>query len=144
MVNRTVRMVLMPNIAGNSARVKLENTMGEAPVVFFGASIAVAGAGAAVREGSIVRLTFGGKAGLTLAPGQGAYSDSVSFNVKAFEKLALSLDVQSAADISTHHVGLMTNWSAPGAHFRRFAVSPRSEAPGSRPNVPVIRPRRST
>src|SRR5262245_34108973 len=53
--------------------------------------------------------------GLLLAAGQGAYSDPVPFKVNAFEKLSLSLDVQSAADISTHHVGLRTNWSAAGA-----------------------------
>ena len=115
MSGRTVRMILRPNIPGSALRVKLENTMGEAPVVFSGAFIGVAGEGAAVRQDSITRLTFDGKPGLTLAPGQGAYSDPVSFDVKAFEKLALSLDVQSASDISTHHVGLVTNWSAAGA-----------------------------
>ncbi len=115
MSGRTVRMILRPNIPGNAVRVKLENTMGEAPVVFSGAFIGVAGEGAAVRQESITRLTFAGEPGLTLAPGQGAYSDPVSFDVKAFGKLALSLDVQSASDISTHHVGLVTNWSAAGA-----------------------------
>src|SRR5262249_8865334 len=39
MSGRTVRMILMPSISGNSLRVKLENTMGEAPVVFSGAYI---------------------------------------------------------------------------------------------------------
>ena len=112
---RTVRMVLTPNVAGDAVRVKLENTMGEAPVVFSGAYIGIAGAGAAVDARSIVRLTFAGNAGLTLAPGQGAYSDPVPFAVQAFQKLALSLEVQSAADASTHHVGLTTNWSAAGA-----------------------------
>lgn len=115
MSGRTVRMILLPNIPGNAVRVKLENTMGEAPVVFSGAFIGVAGEGAAVRPDSTARLTFGGQPGLTLAPGQGAWSDPLAFNAKAFEKLALSLEVQSASDISTHHVGLMTNWSAPGA-----------------------------
>lgn len=115
MSGRTVRMILLPNIPGSAVRVKVENTMGEAPVVFSGAFIGVAGQGAAVREGSSTRLTFAGKPGLTLGPGQGAYSDPVAFNVKAFEKVALSLEVQSASDISTHHVGLMTNWSAAGA-----------------------------
>src|SRR5687768_11255868 len=91
MSGRTVRMILLPNIAGSAVRVKVENTMGEAPVVFSGAFIGVAAEGAAVREGSVARLTFGGKPGLTLGPGQGAYSDPVGFNVKAFEKLALSL-----------------------------------------------------
>ena len=112
---RTVRMILLPSISGTGLRVKIENTMGEAPVVFSGAAIGVAGAGPTVRAGSVVRLTFAGQPGLTLAPGRGAYSDPASFDVKAFEKLALSLEVQSASDISTHHVGLTTNWSAAGA-----------------------------
>ena len=115
MTGRTVRMILVPNISGDALRVKVENTMGEAPVVFSGAAIGIAGAGPAVREGSVARLTFAGLPGLTLAPGQGVYSDPVSFNVKAFEKLALSLEVQSASDVSTHHVGLTTNWSVVGA-----------------------------
>src|SRR5262245_35021964 len=115
MSGRTVRMILMPSISGNTVRVKLENTMGEAPVAFSGAYIGGAAEGAAVREKSITRLTFAGKPGLSLAAGQGAYSDPVPFKVNAFEKLSLSLDVQSASDISTHHVGLRTNWSAAGA-----------------------------
>lgn len=115
MNGRTVRMILLPSISGNALRVKLENTMGEAPVSFSGAFIGTSAEGAAVAKDSIVRLTFGGRPGLTLAPGQGAYSDAIAFDVKAFRKLSLSLEVQSAADISTHHVGLRTNWSAAGA-----------------------------
>ena len=134
MSGRTVRMILRPNIPGNALRVKLENTMGEAPVAFSGAFIGVAGEGAAVRQESITRLTFAGQPGLTLAPGQGAYSDPVSFNVKAFEKLALSLDVQSASDISTHHVGLMTNWSAAGAR----AVDPSGTGFEPLPEIPAL------
>ena len=73
------------------------------------------GEGAAVQEESITRLTFGGKPALSLVAGQGVYSDPVPFKVNAFEKLSLSLDVESAADISMHHLGLRTNWSAAGA-----------------------------
>ena len=115
MSGRTVRMILNPSISGSGVRVKIENTMGEASVVFSAATIGIAGAGAAVREGTMTRLTFNGQPGLTLAPGAGAYSDPVPFKVNAFEKLALSLDVQSVSDISTHHVGLRINWSAAGA-----------------------------
>jgi lysophospholipase L1-like esterase len=111
MSGRTVRMILMPSIPGNAVRVKLENTMGEAPVVFSGAAIGVASEGAAMREGSIARLTFAGKPGLTLAPGQGAYSD-----------------------ISTHHVGLMTNWSAPGAR----AADPSGAGFEPLPEIPAL------
>lgn len=114
MSGRTVRMILLPSISGDAVRVKLENTMGEAPVIFSSAYIGIADAGAAVHEKSITKLTFAGRPGLSLAPGQGAYSDAVPFKVTALEKLSLSLAVQSAGDISTHHVGLRTNWSAAG------------------------------
>ena len=134
MSRRTVRMILMPSISGNSVRVKLENTMGEAPVVFSGAYIGVAGEGAAVQEKSITRLTFAGKPGLSLAAGQGAYSDPVPFKVNAFQKLSLSLDVQSAADISTHHVGLRTNWSAAGAR----ASDPSAAGFEPLPEIPAL------
>lgn len=115
MSGRTVRLILNPSISGSALRVKIENTMGESPVTFSAASIAVSGAGAALRDGTLTRLSFGGQPGLTLAPGAGAYSDPLPFKVTAAEKLALSLQVQSANDISTHHVGLRINWSAPGA-----------------------------
>ena len=134
MSGRTVRMILMPSISGNSVRVKLENTMGEAPVIFSGAYIGVAGEGAAVQEKSITRLTFAGKPGLSLAAGQGAYSDPVPFKVNAFEKLSLSLDVQSAADISTHHVGLRTNWSAAGVR----ASDPSAAGFEPLPEIPAL------
>ncbi len=114
MAGRTVRQILMPSVPGTSLRVKLENTMGAAPVVFSAAFIGVAGIGAEVRGGTARRLTFSGRPGLTLAPGQGAVSDSLPFEVKAFEGLALSLEVKESTDISVHHVGLRTNWSAAG------------------------------
>ena len=114
MSGRTVRMTLNPSVSGTAIRVKIENTMGEAPVIFSGASIGIAAGGAAVREGTLQRLTFGGQASLKLAPGAGAYSDPVALTFHALQKLSLSLEVQQAADISTHHVGLRINHSASG------------------------------
>lgn len=73
-----VRMIVRPAVSGSSVRVKLENTMGQAPVVFSAAFIGVAGEGAAVLPGSSTRLTFAGQNDLTLAPGAGAWSDPVT------------------------------------------------------------------
>jgi hypothetical protein len=119
----TVRMLVRPTIAGSHLRVKVENTMGQAEVVFSAAYIGVSDSGAAVVPGSNRQLTFGGQAGLTLAPGEGAYSDPVRFHVRAFERLALSLDVVSASDISAHQVGLTTNYFAPGARAADTAAA---------------------
>jgi lysophospholipase L1-like esterase len=134
--NSSVRMIVRPTISGNQLRVKLENTMGEAPVVFLAAYIGVTDAGAAVLPGSNTQLTFGGSAGLTLAPGEGAYSDPVRFHVVAFEKLSLSLDVVSASDISAHALGLATNYFAPGARAADTAADGFAPVPENAGNFP--------
>jgi lysophospholipase L1-like esterase len=110
----TVRMIVRPAISGTSLRVKLENTLGRGPVVFSGAFIGVADAGASVVPGTNTKVTFNGGTSLHLAPGAGAWSDPVALDVKAFQRLTVSLNVDSASDISTHTLGLTTNYYAPG------------------------------
>ena len=136
----TVRMVVRPTISGNQLRVKFENTMGTAPVVFSAAHIGVRGAGASVVDGTSQQLKFAGAAGLTLAAGAGAYSDPVKFHVKAFQELTVSLEVASASDISAHQVGLTTNYIAAGARGADpsgagFAAVPEF-APANSGNLP--------
>jgi lysophospholipase L1-like esterase len=132
----SVRMIVRPTISGNTVRVKLENTLGQAPVVFSAAYIGVTDTGAAVVPGSNTQLTFDGGAGLNLAPGEGAYSDPVKFHVAAFEKLSLSLDVVSASDISAHALGLATNYFAPGAHAADSAPDGFVPVPENADNFP--------
>jgi hypothetical protein len=79
-------MIVRPTISGNEVRVKIENTLGQSPVVFSAAYIGELQAGAAVVPGSNTRLLFTGSPGLTLAPGAGAWSDPVNFHVRAFEQ----------------------------------------------------------
>jgi lysophospholipase L1-like esterase len=110
----TVRMIVRPTISGSHLRVKLENTMGESAVVFSAAYIGAVESGAALVEGSNKQLTFEGSTSLTLAAGADAYSDPIRFDVDAFERLAVSLDVASAADVSAHQVGLTRNFMGPG------------------------------
>jgi len=132
----TVRMIVRPTISGNHLRVKFENTLGQTPVVFSAAYIGVLDSGAAVVGGSNKRLTFGGQPGLTLAPGAGAYSDPVRFGVEAFSRLAVSLDVVSATDISAHALGLTTNYSAPGAHAASVSADGFTPVPANAGNFP--------
>src|SRR3954465_14078117 len=55
------RMIVRPTVSGDHVRVKLENTMGQAPVTFSAAYVGVLGSGAALVPGSNRRLTFGGR-----------------------------------------------------------------------------------
>lgn len=117
----TVRMIVRPTIGGSAVRIQIGNTVAHAPVEFSAAYLGRAGQGASIVAGSNRALTFAGKPGLTLAPGAEAYSDPVFLRVEAFERLAISLDVVTATEISTHALGLVTNYHAPGR--RAQAVS---------------------
>jgi lysophospholipase L1-like esterase len=112
----SVRMIVRPTISGNSVRLKLENTLGQQPVVFSAVYVGKQDAGAAVVPGTNKQVTFGGSAGLTLAAGAGAYSDPIKFKVDAFETYAVSIDVTSAPDISSHFLGLASNYMIAGVH----------------------------
>ena len=113
LADSTVRVIVRPTATGDAVRVRVENTVGTAPVTFSAAYIGVAGAGATV-DGANLRMTFNGNVALTLAPGAQAWSDPVNMPVQAFQRLAVSLHATAATDASTHSLGLTTNYIARG------------------------------
>jgi len=135
----SVRMIVLPTVSGNSARVKLENTMGQSPVVFSAAYLGELAAGANLVPGSNTQLTFGGNSGLQLAPGAGAWSDPIKIKIKVnnFTRYAISLDVLSASDISAHALGLTTNYMAPGMQAADASGSAFVPLPDLKTGIPV-------
>jgi lysophospholipase L1-like esterase len=136
--NSTVRMIVRPTIDGTAVRIKLENTIATTPVTFAAAYIGVPDQDAALVSGSNQQLKFAGEAGVTLAPGAGVYSDVVTFPVRAFQRLAISLDVQSAAEISTHALGLATGYYAPGHAAKSESSSGFALLPAMAQDVPAF------
>jgi lysophospholipase L1-like esterase len=131
----SVRMIVRPTISGNSVRLKLENTLGQQPVVFSAVYLGELDAGAAVVPGTNKQLTFGGYQGLSLAPGAGAYSDPITFKVDAFETYAVSIDVISAPDISSHFLGLASNYMIAGVHASDPSASGYVQVPDNNTSV---------
>jgi lysophospholipase L1-like esterase len=109
-------MIVRPTISGTAVRLKLENTLGKEPVAFAAVYFGKQASGAGLVPGTNQQVTFGGKPELSLAPGAGADSDPIRFKVDAFQAYAVSIDVTSAADISSHFLGLASNYMATGAH----------------------------
>jgi hypothetical protein len=139
----SVRMIVRPTISGSAVRVKLENRFGKSAIVFSAAYTGQVQSGAALTTGSNTPLTFNGKPGLTLAAGAGAYSDPVTFQIAAFTRYAISLDVTTASEISAHYLGLVTNYSAMGAHAvdsagTAFNPVPQESDPSRGRGVPVL------
>jgi lysophospholipase L1-like esterase len=129
----SVRLVVRPTLSGRSLRVKLTNIRGNTPAVFSAAFIGVAGSGAAVVTETNRRLTFRGANSLTLAPDESAWSDPVAFDVHAFERLAVSLDITSASDVSMDTLALVTTYRAAGHHAAATSADGFAPIP---PNAP--------
>ena len=135
MSGTSVRMIVRPAISGNAVRVQLQNKLGQSPVVFSAAYIGQVQSGAALVPGTNTPLTFNGGAGLALAAGADAYSDPVTFQVTAFARYAISLDVTTASDISAHMLGLVTNYMAAGAHGADSTASAFTAIPNGEPDT---------
>lgn len=129
----SVRLLVRPTLSGQSLRLKLTNIRGNTPAVFSSAFVGVAGSGAAVVAGTNRRLTFNGANSLTLAPDESAWTDAVPFEASAFQRLAVSLDITSASDVSMDTLALVTTYRAAGHHAADTSAGAFAPIP---PNAP--------
>src|SRR2546429_9067200 len=73
--NHTVRMIPRVSIGGSPLRVRISNACGTRPLAIGAACVGLRSSGPALGPGSNRRLTFGGEAGATIAPGAPGVSD---------------------------------------------------------------------
>ena len=115
----TLRQVVHGSIAGEAARVVISNRAGTAPLVVGAAGVAVAaqaaGSSAALREGTSRPLTFAGRAGVTVAPGEEVTSDEVALAVPADHDLAVDLAVTGPTGVPNGaRASGQTSWRGDG------------------------------
>jgi lysophospholipase L1-like esterase len=109
--NATVRMIARVTLAGDSVRIRLDNTFGTAPVTFAKATVGLRVRGPALAAGLVKPLTFAGKESVTIAPGASAESDSVALHVEALQDIAVSLFVPDAdVQPSQHNNAQVTSY----------------------------------
>jgi lysophospholipase L1-like esterase len=109
--DQTFRLIVRPDVWGRQARIRLSNAFGTQPVTFDGAFIGLPASGAALLPGSNRKLSFGGKAGVTVPPGETATSDPVVLPfvhnpddpMLTGRKLAVSVHVAGASGPMTWH-----------------------------------------
>lgn len=122
---RTVRQVVYPTLSGPQVRVRISNIYSSVPLSLGALQIARSAGGAAVQEGSSVPITFGGRRGLELAPGQEALSDPIPYAVHAGEPYAVSAYMGSNQTMKVwHRVSNQLNYvSEPGDHVAEPSAS---------------------
>ena len=116
---QTLRQVVRVSTGGSTARIRLTNAYGTQPLRVAGATIGKAASGAAVKPGTLRRLTFGRAASVTVPAGQGVASDAVALPTRALESLTITLYFATPTGPATFHEGaLATSYRAGGD--RRF------------------------
>ncbi|WP_242424703.1 GDSL-type esterase/lipase family protein [Frankia sp. EI5c] len=98
---QTLRMVITPHVGGSSARVRLSNRFGSAPLTFAHVTAARQRSGAVVE--TPVTATFGGATSVTVPAGQDVVSDPIALTFGAFTPLAISMYLPSTVSPPTRH-----------------------------------------
>lgn len=110
----TYRNIVRVSLGGKRARLVLSNRFGAQPLQIGGVTIArSAGDG---NQSTAQNVTFGGKAGTTIAPGATIFSDPVSFAVPPLGDVAVSLFLpkQDVTLYTGHAIAHQTNYRAAG------------------------------
>ncbi|GAA0568978.1 SGNH/GDSL hydrolase family protein [Paractinoplanes ferrugineus] len=97
---QTLRMIVHPTVGGETVRIRLSNAFGAADVTFgaVGVARAVASGSAELVAGTARRVTFRGRAGVTVKMGAAAVSDPVDLSVAYGQDLAVDVYVTAGAD----------------------------------------------
>ncbi|MFD4526691.1 SGNH/GDSL hydrolase family protein [Streptomyces sp. NPDC058470] len=113
--NQTLRQIVHTSIGGTSARVRISNVFGTAPLTVQNVHVAQRSSGSSVNTGTDKAVTFGGQTSVTIAAGQSAVSDSTAFTVAALADVAVSFYLPNSTGSATYHQqGNQTNYVAAG------------------------------
>ncbi|MFJ9848460.1 SGNH/GDSL hydrolase family protein [Streptomyces sp. NPDC101150] len=113
--DQTVRQIVRVTGAGTSARIRLSNRYGAAPLEVAGATIARTDKGADVVPGTVRALTFDGAPAVVIPPGGEVYSDAAELSVAPFASLTVSLYfARPTGPASFHAQGYATTYRAAG------------------------------
>ncbi|WP_221347734.1 GDSL-type esterase/lipase family protein [Streptomyces beigongshangae] len=99
----SLRQVVRVTAGGDRVRIRLSNAYGTSPLRIAGATLALTASGAAVRPGSVRRVTFAG-AGSTAIPARGAVvGDAAELAVEAGDRVTVTLHLDAVTGPATFH-----------------------------------------
>jgi lysophospholipase L1-like esterase len=112
--DQSFRLIVRPDIWGRQTRIRLSNALGINPVTFDSIYVGLQMTAAALVPGTNRPVTFAGKASVTIAAGESAWSDAVSLpfvreaEALAGRKLAVSFHVVGESGPMTWHAKALT------------------------------------
>jgi lysophospholipase L1-like esterase len=115
---RTVRQIVYPTLSSRAVRVHLSNEYGKTPLVIQDLRIARSAGGAATLANGGAKVTFGGRASVTVPPGSELDSDAAEVDIVAGAPYAISSYMGADQNlVAWHRVSNQVNYvSLPGNH----------------------------
>lgn len=129
----TLRQVVHISQGGKRMRVTFTNEFGTTPLRINTAHVAFLSAGSKILVNTDHPLSFGGRPGITIAPGQFASSDAITATVPIFSDLVIStaIPAQELPAITYHAAAHTTTFIAPGdLTTAEELTSPAAPPPG--------------
>jgi lysophospholipase L1-like esterase len=115
--DQTVRQVVRLSAGGGRLRIRLSNVYGDRPLRIAGATVARSAGGAAVRPGTVRRVTFGRSSATVIPAGRELSSDPVALPTRSLERVTVTLYLAEPSGPTTFHEGgLTTTYRAAGDH----------------------------
>jgi len=121
----TYRNIVRMSMGGKQARLTLSNRFGAEPLTIGGVSVARSSGDGAVDAGSLRDVTFKGKRGAVIAPGEVVISDPVSIDVAPLSDVAVSifLPAEKIMFFTGHPLSHATNYRAAGNQLRATSLT---------------------
>jgi len=115
---RSVRQIVYPTLGGRVVRIRVSNEYGRTPLVIKSMGIAPSAGGAAASTAGAARVTFGGRPGLSVPPGEERDSDPVDIDLRAGIPYAISSYMGREQRMTAwHRVASQVDYvSRPGDH----------------------------
>ncbi len=120
----TYRNVVHMSLGGKQVRLTLSNQFGAEPLAINGVSVAGSTGSGAVNAASLRDVTFSGKPGTVIDPGNTILSDPISIDVAPLSDLAVSifLPAEKITFFTDHPVSHTTNYRAAGNQIRAASM----------------------
>lgn len=116
--NNSLRQLLRVSIGGEYLRMRFSNEYSSNPTTLKAVQLAVARGGDSIDRTTVVELLFGGKPGVTMAPGKAVTSDPVSFPLSPRTDLSVTiLYGETSPDVTGHPGSRTTSFLLEGNHL---------------------------
>jgi len=137
--NQTYRLNIFSKLGGTQARVLLTNKFATNTLVVGAVHVALRSTNNSIVASSDRALTFGGKPGVTLAPGAQIWSDSVTLTIAQHVTVAVSVYIPGSFKPTTFHpTGLHTSYISKTGNFTASSTLPLASFTNTTTQVLIV------